>query len=180
MSAFLSRREALFRSASFGLLAAASPALAARTGVDAASARGVVTRLFGKGAEALALSLEPSTGSRPWYAVDCRSCKVSITGDSPVALARGAYAWLRQTGAAHVSWEGDRVAWPAHAADFASGKVESPFAHRAYLNTCTYGYTTPWWGWTRWSREIDWMAVHGIDMPLAMEGQEHVWRDLWR
>ena len=56
-------------------------------------------------------------------------------------------------------------------ADGASGRVESPFAHRAYLNPCAYGYTTPWWDWPRWRREIDWMAVHGIDMPLALEGQ---------
>jgi len=182
MSAFLSRRQALTRSVSFGLLATASPALAARAAGATASARGVLTRLFGQGAGGVALSLEPShrVGAPPWYAVESQGGQVSVRGDTPVALARGAYAWLRQTGAAHVSWEGDRLAWPAHAADFASGKVESPFAHRAYLNTCTYGYTTPWWDWPRWSREIDWMAVHGIDMPLAMEGQEHVWRDLWR
>ena len=24
------------------------------------------------------------------------------------------------------------------------------------------------------------MAVHGVDMPLAMEGQDYVWRELWR
>ena len=48
------------------------------------------------------------------------------------------------------------------------------------MNTCTFGYTTPWWGWARWQREIDWMALHGVDMPLAMEGQEYVWQALWR
>ncbi|MFD2137425.1 alpha-N-acetylglucosaminidase TIM-barrel domain-containing protein [Novosphingobium resinovorum] len=61
-----------------------------------------------------------------------------------------------------------------------TGEVASPFALRAYLNTCTYGYTTPWWGWDRWEQEIDWMAAHGVDTPLAMEGQEYVWRELWR
>lgn len=28
--------------------------------------------------------------------------------------------------------------------------------------------------------QIDWMALHGIDMPLAMEGQEAIWQTLWR
>lgn len=105
---------------------------------------------------------------------------LSISGDSPVALVRGAYAHLRDSGLAHVSWEGDRVVQTGAVPLGSSARVETPFRHRAYLNTCTYGYTTPWWGWGRWSREIDWMAAHGVDMPLAMEGQEHVWRALWR
>ena len=183
MSAPLSRRQALSRSASAWLLAGFAPgrAQAASITPGAVAAQAVLTRLFGAQAGKLALKLEPNSRDvRPWYAVESRGGEIAVRGDTPVALARGAYAWLKQSGAAHVSWEGDRVAWPERPADYASGRVESPFAHRAYLNTCTYGYTTPWWGWDRWSREIDWMAVHGIDMPLAMEGQEHVWRDLWR
>ena len=164
------------------LLAAAAPALARRKPADAAPARAALTRLFGPRARQIALTLQPSpqAGSRSWYAVESRSGTLSVRGDTPVALVRGAYAALRDTGYAHVSWEGDRVAWPARLPDTPSRRVESPFAHRAYLNTCTFGYTTPWWGWPRWSREIDWMAAHGVDMPLAMEGQEYVWRALWR
>jgi len=115
-------------------------------------------------------------GSRPWYSVEVRNGEASVSGDTSVALVRGVYAWLRQAGCAYMSWEGDRVALPAQFGDFESGRVESPFAHRAYLNTCTLGYTTPWWGWSRWSREIDLMAAHGIDMPLAIEDQEYFWR----
>ena len=178
----LSRRQALARSFCVWLFASSSPALAARSHTDPGAARAVLARLFGPGAQSIALTLEPSPEgeSRPSYAVESRAGKVSVRGDTPVALVRGVYASLRDAGAAHVSWEGDRVVLPARFPDFASGRVESPFRHRAYLNTCTFGYTTPWWGWSRWSREIDWMAVHGIDMPLAMEGQEYVWRALWR
>ncbi|THD74558.1 MAG: alpha-N-acetylglucosaminidase [Phenylobacterium sp.] len=178
----LSRRQALARSLGAWLFAAASPAMASRGRTDTEAARAVLTRLFGPAARAIALSLEPSpeAGSRPWYSVESRRGRLSVRGDTPVALVRGVYASLRDAGLVHVSWEGDRVALPAHLPDLATGRVESPFQHRAYLNTCTYGYTTAWWDWPRWSREIDWMAVHGVDMPLAMEGQEHVWRALWR
>jgi alpha-N-acetylglucosaminidase len=182
-SGSLSRRQALARSLGAWLAAASPPAMAAARRGPAAAARAVMVRLFGPAARSIALRLEPSPAGgsrRPWYAVESRGGRVSARGDTPVALARGVYAALRDAGLAHVSWDGDRVALPARLPDFATGRVESPFAHRAYLNTCTYGYTTPWWGWARWSREIDWMAVHGIDMPLAMEGQEYVWRALWR
>lgn len=180
--ASLSRRQALTRSFGAWLFALSSPARAERGRPDPGAARAVLTRLFGPGAQSIALTLEPSPegGSRPWYAAESRGGKLSVRGDTPVALVRGVYASLREAGAAHVSWEGDRVVLPSRFPDFAGGRVESPFRHRAYLNTCTFGYTTPWWGWLRWSREIDWMAVHGIDMPLAMEGQEYVWRALWR
>jgi alpha-N-acetylglucosaminidase len=181
MSGSVSRREALSWTLAASTAAAAAPTWAGLEDAGRTAAQAVLTRLFGPGAARIALTLEPGPAeTRPWYTTSAQGGKLSIRGDSGVALARGAYAWMRQTGAAHVSWEGDRLALPARWADGASGRVESSFAHRAYLNPCTYGYTTPWWDWPRWRREIDWMAVHGIDMPLALEGQEFVWRALWR
>ena len=158
------------------LAAAGSPALARGRDPGVAAARGVLSRLIGPAAREIDLSLGPAG---PWYEAQSRGGRLAVRGGTPVALARGAYAGLRDAGLMHVSWDGDRVALPARLPAFATGRVESPFEHRAYLNTCTYGYTTPWWDWPRWSREIDWMAVHGVDMPLALEGQEHVWRALW-
>ena len=149
------------------------------------AARGVLVRLIGARADGFMLTLVPPgtrrKGAPPgeWYRVGAAGGRVSISGTSQVALVRGAYAYLERIGAASVSWEGRRVALPARFPDSVPVTVATPFAHRLYLNTCTFGYTTPWWDWDRWEREIDWMAIHGIDMPLAMEGQEAIWRRLW-
>ncbi|MDB4339416.1 hypothetical protein N9995_00270 [bacterium] len=43
-----------------------------------------------------------------------------------------------------------------------------------YENVCTHSYTQAWWDWARWEREIDWMAMNGINLPLALTGQEAV------
>ena len=32
--------------------------------------------------------------------------------------------------------------------------------------------------WERWEKEIDWMALHGINLPLAVVGQECVWKNM--
>ena len=32
-----------------------------------------------------------------------------------------------------------------------------------------------WWNWTRWQKEIDWMAMSGINFALAFNGQEAIW-----
>ena len=34
------------------------------------------------------------------------------------------------------------------------------------------------WDWKRWEKEIDWMALHGINLPLAVVGQECVWKNM--
>lgn len=49
--------------------------------------------------------------------------------------------------------------------------------YRYYLNYCTFGYSMTPWTWTRWQQEIDWMALHGINMPLQIVGLETVWRN---
>ena len=59
-------------------------------------------------------------------------------------------------------------------------RVTSSFQHRAYLNYCTFSYTAAWWDWERWQQEIDWMAMHGINMPLAVTGQEATWQHMLR
>ena len=51
--------------------------------------------------------------------------------------------------------------------------------HRYYANTCTFGYSFVWWTWREWERHIDWMALNGINLPLAHTGQEEIWRRVW-
>lgn len=36
-----------------------------------------------------------------------------------------------------------------------------------------------WWNWSHWEREIDWMALHGVNLPLSFIGQEYVWREVY-
>lgn len=155
-------------------------ALGDSSAASGSAAHEVLARSLGAEAERIELQLVPGQNAGDWYQVGVQGGRLRVRGANPVALVHGSYAYLQSIGAAQVSWEGNRVrlpkAWPA-----TDGRlVVSPFRHRAYLNTCTYGYSTPFWDWPRWQREIDWMALHGIDLPLAMEGQELVWQRLWR
>ena len=43
------------------------------------------------------------------------------------------------------------------------------------VHQVTSSYSYVWWDWARWEREIDWMALNGINLPLAFTGQEAVW-----
>ena len=37
-----------------------------------------------------------------------------------------------------------------------------------------------WWDWDRWQKEIDWMALNGVNMPLAITGEEAIWQDVYK
>eukprot|EP01061_Rhynchopus_euleeides_P034257 TRINITY_DN57_c15_g3_i1.p1 TRINITY_DN57_c15_g3~~TRINITY_DN57_c15_g3_i1.p1 ORF type:complete len:761 (+),score=321.66 TRINITY_DN57_c15_g3_i1:91-2283(+) len=54
--------------------------------------------------------------------------------------------------------------------------VKRSYTWGYYQNVCTVSYTMAWWGWERWEEELDWMALNGINMPLAFTGQEYVWQ----
>lgn len=148
---------------------------------NAKSSMAVIERLIGNRANEFELSIVENKGQTEsdWFEVETTANRVKIKGSSNTAICYATYNFLRDIGAVLVSWEGNRIdlpkAWPKY-----SKKGSTPFKYREYLNACTFGYTTPWWDWERWEKEIDWMALHGINLPTAMEGQEAVWQLLWK
>ena len=57
--------------------------------------------------------------------------------------------------------------------------IKARVKDRFFLNYCTFGYTMPWWKWDEWEHFIDWMALNGINLPLAITGQESIWYKVW-
>ena len=57
--------------------------------------------------------------------------------------------------------------------------VSQSFRFHYYQNVCTVSYSFAWWNWTRWEREIDWMAMSGINLALAFNGQEAIWQRVY-
>jgi len=37
-------------------------------------------------------------------------------------------------------------------------------------------YSFAWWNWTQWEQAIDWMAMNGINLPLAFTAGEAIWQ----
>lgn len=51
---------------------------------------------------------------------------------------------------------------------------------RYHQNVCTPGYTFAFWQWPQWEAHIDWMALNGVNIPLAFTAQEAVWNTVYR
>lgn len=155
------------------------PTSKAPTAIDAA--RGVIERTIGRQAANFELTPLPKRKDElDAFTVEARDGKVRVAGTSGVAICRGAYEYLRDACHVQVNWSGSNVKMPARLPDYARREVVGPNRYRHYFNICTFGYTSVWWDWKRWRHEVDWMALHGINMPLAMNGQEKVWQKVFR
>jgi alpha-N-acetylglucosaminidase len=141
--------------------------------------RHALTRVIGRRSEDFRLEWITAENGYPIYEIAAANGVVTIKGNSGVALARGAYSYLKEKCQAMITWSGRRVTLPARLPDQTLRRVVCPYLFVQYFNPCTFGYSTPFWTWDRWEREIDWMALHGINMPLALDGQEAIWRTVW-
>lgn len=152
-------------------------ALLGASSVDpTASAKGVIER-FVKSANPAAesrveLKLKEG-GEVDTYSTKVSAGKLLVTGNSPIALCRGFYSALKAQKKGVSSWAGNRFADEPWSKD-AEVSGSTPFDYRYYFNVVTYGYTMPYWTWERWSQEIDYMALHGINAPLALVAQEAI------
>jgi alpha-N-acetylglucosaminidase len=102
-----------------------------------------------------------------------------IRANNNVAAARGLYEYLREFCGLNFTWSGQNISAAKDLPLNYFKRVETPYKYRLYMNMCTFSYSTVWWDWERWQRELDWMALHGINMPLALIGQEYVWQKIW-
>jgi len=141
--------------------------------------RALMMRLLGDRAEEFFTeSIEPENG-RDTYEVKAEGGKVTLRGSSIIAITRALYDYLRNATNSQVTWSGVHLNLPRPLPDFPDKRITTPYKFRLYYNVCAFGYTTAFWDWERWERELDWMALHGINMPLAMVGEEAIWQKVW-
>ena len=118
---------------------------------------------------------------RDVFTLESRGDKVAIGGNNAGAMAVGLNRYLNRYCKTTVSWYADvAVELPKVLPDVpASERVTARVPQRFFLNYCTWGYTMPFWQWRDWERFIDWMALNGVNLPLAITGQEAVWYNVW-
>ena len=107
--------------------------------------------------------------------------KLVIRGNNANSMAVGLNHYLKYYCLAQYSWfESDELEIPNYMPIVPiKVRLSARVPDRFFLNYCTFGYTMPWWNWEQWEHFIDWMALNGINMPLAITGQESVWYEVW-
>lgn len=145
------------------------------------AARGVIERTLGYSPKQITLEVTgPMQDDSEYYTTEVKKGRLTIKGSSPVAICRGFYDYVTSNHYGMFTWTVNNITLPDELPDQPLKIVTTPFRHRQYMNVCTYGYTMPYWKWEQWERELDWMALHGIDMPLSPIGSEAIFARVWR
>ena len=111
-----------------------------------------------------------------FFELDQKGDKVVIRGNNYVSIATGVNWYLKYYAGIQLSWNGMTAQLPAVLpAVPQKERHETDLKYRYDFNYCTYSYTMAFWDWDRWEKEIDWMALHGINLPLAVVGADVVW-----
>ena len=115
------------------------------------------------------------------FIITSKDGKPCVKGNSFLAITTGINWYLNHYAHINISWSQltiDNI----ENYDFPLPEKEERHVcsadYRYYLNYCTFSYSMSVWTWERWEQEIDWMALHGINMPLQIVGLDVVWKRL--
>lgn len=104
---------------------------------------------------------------------------ITVIANNNVSLATGINWYLQHYAGIDISWNAPTGRLPEELPAISGTETHTVNVdYRYYLNFCTHSYTMAFWGWDRWQQEIDWMALHGINLPLIITGMECVWKDM--
>ena len=106
--------------------------------------------------------------------------KIVLRGNNGVSIASALKYYLEHFCHNIITWNGSNLKLPSPLPiKFKKVHKVSPYKYRYNFNYCTFNYSMSWWDWERWQKEIDWMALNGINMPLALTGQEAIWQEVY-
>jgi alpha-N-acetylglucosaminidase len=123
----------------------------------------------------------PQQNGKDVFELESRNGKIVLRGNNGLSVASALNYYLQQYCNCQLSWNGINMHLPGQL-PLVTKKVHkaTPYKYRYYLNYCTFQYSMAWWDWDRWQQEIDWMALNGINMPLALTGEESIWQQVYK
>lgn len=145
------------------------------------SAGALLNRLLPRHSLRFEFQYIPPENGNDVFEIESRDNKIIIRGNSGVSMASGLNRYLEEFCRCQVSLNSIQLDLPDPLPPVKSKiRITNRFKYRYFLNYCTFSYTMAWWDWRQWERFIDYMALKGINLPLAMTGQEAVWQEVYR
>ena len=150
---------------------------------DTDAIRSLINRVGGEGAaEKFVIQIDErcSEDGKDCFVLSTKDDKPLIKGSSVLAAATGFNWYLNHVAHINLSWNklSTNIVDNSLPLPQKEEKHVSNADYRYYLNYCTFSYSMSVWTWERWEQEIDWMAMHGINMPLQIVGLDVVWKKL--
>ncbi|KIA95390.1 alpha-N-acetylglucosaminidase [Pedobacter kyungheensis] len=126
----------------------------------------------------LTFSNIPAQDGKDVFELSTKNNKINIAASNANAAAEGLGWYLRYYCKRSLSHLGDNLEAVKKLPQI-TGKVRivSPYPYRYALNYCTISYSMSFYQWKDWERELDWMALNGVNLILAPVGMEAVWQN---
>nr|MCR5313005.1 alpha-N-acetylglucosaminidase [Bacteroidaceae bacterium] len=139
---------------------------------------GLLERIDKGAAKKFVCQIENGEG-KDFFELDQMGNKVVVRGNTYVNIAVGINWYLKYYAGIHITWNQMKAKLPEVLPRVPKlERHETDLKLRYDFNYCTFSYSMAFWDWDRWQKEIDWMALHGINIPLAAVGNECVWRNV--
>ena len=135
--------------------------------------KGFLTRNLPAFVESFNVKIDGS--DKDYFSVTANEGIVNVSANCYISAFHGIYCYLKIYCRVQLSWCGNRSINIDKLVMFSGEyKKEIKQKFRVYMNYCTLDYSMCWWDFSRWEKEIDFMAMNGINMPLAVIGSEAV------
>ncbi|CAF4119373.1 unnamed protein product, partial [Adineta steineri] len=109
------------------------------------------------------------------------SGSIQISASTGVAAAWGFNYYLKYVADSSVYWSGKNIRlsnstlFPIHEPI----RIVANDLYRWYGNPCTFSYSAVFWNFSRWEKEIDWMAMNGVNLVYATTGMEYIYNKVF-
>lgn len=145
-------------------------------------AKGVIERVLPAYADHFILKWIEKEGDKDVFELESRNKIITISGSSGIAICSGFNYYLKNYCNATYNWRcGNNLNITGDLpSGFSKIRKVTPYQYRYIFNYCTFSYSMAFWDWDQWEKMIDWMAMNGINMPLAPMGQEIVWQRVYK
>ncbi len=113
---------------------------------------------------------------KDFFSITAQNGKIHVKANNYISAFHGIYCYLKEYCNVQLSWCANQEIHISSLVMF-DGEFHKEIEqkYRVYMNYCTLDYSMCWWDFERWEKEIDFMAMNGINMPLAVVGTEAVW-----
>ncbi|MFG2332481.1 alpha-N-acetylglucosaminidase [Streptomyces sp. NPDC048604] len=151
-------------------------------GFSAGPARAALWRLLPRHAAQFALEPVARPASGDWFAVSGGAGRVHVRGTSPAVLLSGVNWYLKHSAGVELGWPGSSAAALPAVLPAPKEPVRraASVPHRFALNDTDDGYSGAYRDWAAFERQIDLLALNGVNEVFVQMGAEAAYHSALR
>ncbi|MFF0509928.1 alpha-N-acetylglucosaminidase [Streptomyces sp. NPDC004250] len=145
-------------------------------------ARAALARLLPRHVSQFSLVPAARPASGDYFSVSGEAGRVRVRGTSPAVILSGVNWYLKHTAKVDLGWPGRSTAKLPRTLPAPTGTVhrQASVPHRFALNDTDDGYSGAYRDWASYERQIDLLALHGVNEVFVQMGADAVYHETFQ